>query len=55
MTKRAALRLASYLRSLGHQVRVRQLKSRMGASFYSLEFLARIIHGGVDFLEVSGD
>jgi len=42
MEKRAALRLAAYLRSLGHQVRVRQLKSRMGASFYSLEFLAPV-------------
>jgi hypothetical protein len=42
MSKSAALRLAAYLRSLGHQVRLRQNKSRMGASFYSLEFLAPV-------------
>jgi hypothetical protein len=39
MTKRAALRLASYFRSLGHCVRLRQHRSPAGA-FYSLEFLA---------------
>jgi hypothetical protein len=38
MTKRAALRLACYLRSLGHHVKIRQHRSPAGA-FYSLEVL----------------
>jgi len=36
MTKRAALRLASYFRSLGHLVRVRRHRSPAGA-FYSVQ------------------
>jgi len=36
MTKRAALRLASYFRSLGHRTKVRRHRSPAGA-FYSLQ------------------
>jgi len=39
MTKRAALRLASYFRSLGHQVRIKRHRSPAGA-FYSVQFRA---------------
>jgi len=39
MSKSAALRLAAYLRSLGHRVKIRRHWSRVGA-FYSVEFLA---------------
>jgi hypothetical protein len=38
MTKRAALRLARYLSSLGHRARIRRHKARIGVSFYSIEW-----------------
>ena len=39
MTKRAALRLASYFHVLGHRVKIRQHKSSAGV-YYTVEFLA---------------
>jgi hypothetical protein len=39
MTKRAALRLASYFRALGFRVEIRQHKSGAGV-YYTVEFLA---------------
>jgi hypothetical protein len=38
MEKRAALRLANYLRSLGHRTKIRQHKSCIGVSVYSVEW-----------------
>ena len=38
MEKSAAQRLASHLRALGHRVRLRQHRPRMGTTFYSVEF-----------------
>jgi len=38
MSKRAAQRLAKHLGSLGHRVKIRQHRQRMGATFYSVEF-----------------
>jgi hypothetical protein len=40
MTKRAALRLASYFRALDHRVKIRQHRLPPGFTFYSVEFLA---------------
>jgi hypothetical protein len=38
MSKRAAERLAHYFRAFGYRVRIRQHKSRIGVSFYSVEW-----------------
>jgi hypothetical protein len=47
MSKRAALRLASYFRYLGHRVQIKQHRSAPGV-FYSVELLApkkRVVRG----------
>jgi hypothetical protein len=38
MEKRVAQRLARHFRALGHRVKIRQHRPRMGATFYSVEF-----------------
>jgi hypothetical protein len=46
MSKRAAQRLANYLRSFGHRVKVQQHRSPAGA-FYSVELLGPTIRAAM--------
>jgi len=46
VSKRAAQRLANYLRSLGHRVKVRQHSSPAGV-FYSVELLGPTIRAAM--------